>query len=164
MVGRRRLLLVGTAIFALGSLASGVSPSLSLLIAARVVQGAGAAIMMALTMAVVGAVVPPDRTGSAMGLLGTMSAVGTTLGPAIGGLLIAWAGGRAIFLINVPLAILALLIMVRTLPRDVPFKASSPVSIDFPGIGLLAAALRLICLQLTVEPGCGIRPTQLLNR
>ena len=164
ITGRRRLLLGGIFLFTVASVLCGVAPTLWLLIAARAAQGLGAAIMMALTMAFVGETVPKAKTGSAMGLLGTMSAVGTTLGPAIGGLLIAWAGGRAIFLINVPLAILALLIMVRTLPRDVPFKASSPVSIDFPGIGLLAAALRLICLQLTVEPGCGIRPTQLLNR
>jgi MFS family permease len=153
IVGRRRLLLVGTGIFAVGSLASGVSPSLELLIAARVVQGSGAAIMMALTMAMVGAVVPPSRTGSAMGLLGTMSAVGTTLGPAIGGLLIAGAGGRAIFLFNVPLAIMALLIMFRTLPRDEPFTASPPASIDFLGMGLLLAALTAYAMAMTLGRG-----------
>lgn len=153
IMGRRRLLLAGTAIFAMGSLASGVSPSLGLLIAARVVQGSGAAIMMALTMAMVGAVVPPGRTGSAMGLLGTMSAVGTTLGPAIGGLLIAWAGGRAIFLFNVPLAIMALLIMFRTLPKDKPFKASPPASIDFIGMGLLIAALTAYAMAMTLGRG-----------
>ncbi len=153
IVGRRRLLLVGTAVFAMGSLASGVSSSLESLIAARVVQGSGAAIMMALTMAMVSAVVPPNRTGSAIGLLGTMSAVGTTLGPAIGGLLIAWAGGRSIFLINAPLAILALLIMFRTLPRDKSFKASSPASIDFIGMGLLIAALTAYAMAMTLGRG-----------
>lgn len=153
IMGRRRLLLVGTAIFAVGSLASGVSPSLEFLIAARVVQGSGAAIMMALTMAMVGAVVPPSRTGSAMGLLGTMSAVGTTLGPATGGLLIAWAGGKAIFLLNVPLAILALLVLFRTLPGDNPFRASSPASIDFLGMGLLMAALIAYAMAMTLGRG-----------
>jgi len=63
--------------------------SLWLLIAARAAQGLGAAIMMALTMAFVGETVPKEKTGSAMGLLGTMSAIGTALGPSLGGVLIA---------------------------------------------------------------------------
>lgn len=151
--GRRRLLLVGTAIFAGGSLLSGLAPSLELLIAARVVQGLGAAIMMALTMTFVGAVVPSERTGSAMGLLGTMSAVGTTLGPALGGLLIGWAGGKAIFLINVPLAALALLITFRTLPRDLPWAASVASRFDINGMGLLAAALTTYALAMTLGRG-----------
>jgi MFS family permease len=86
----------------------GVAPTLWLLIAARALQGLGAAIMMALTMAFVGETVPKAKTGSAIGLLGTMSAIGTALGPSLGGILIAGLGWRAIFLINLPLGILAL--------------------------------------------------------
>lgn len=149
IIGRRRLLLAGTAVFAGGSLLSGVAPSLELLIAARLFQGFGAASMMALTMAFVGAVVPPERTGSAMGLLGTMSAVGTTLGPALGGLLIAWAGAQAIFLINVPLAVLALLITFQTLPRDLPCAASTASRFDITGMALLVAALTAYALAMT---------------
>lgn len=153
VIGRRRLLLIGTAIFAGGSLLSGLSPSLELLIAARVIQGFGAAIMTALTMAFVGAVVPPERIGSAMGLLGTMSAVGTTLGPALGGLLIGWAGSRAIFLVNLPLAVIALLVTARTLPRDVPRAVQSSSHFDFAGAGLLAAALTAYALSMTLGHG-----------
>ena len=153
VVGRRRLLLIGTLIFAGGSLLSGLSPSVELLIAARVIQGFGAAIMMALTMAFVGAVVSSERTGSAMGLLGTMSGVGTTLGPALGGLLIGWAGSRAIFLINVPLAVIALLIAARTLPRDLPRAVQSSSHFDFVGMGLLAAALAAYALSMTLGHG-----------
>ena len=69
--------------------------------------------MMALTMAFVGETVPKARTGSAMGLLGTMSAIGTALGPSLGGVLIAGLGWRAIFLVNVPLGSLALLLAHR---------------------------------------------------
>src|SRR6185369_934196 len=118
IVGRRRLLLAGIGLFTAASVACGAAPTLWLLIGARAAQGAGAAIMMALTMAFVGETVSKDKTGSAMGLLGTMSAVGTALGPSLGGILIAGLGWRAIFLINVPLGALALVLAYRSLPRD----------------------------------------------
>src|SRR5436190_7520539 len=107
IAGRRRLLLAGIFLFTLASALCGVAPSLWLLIAARAAQGLGAAIMMALTMAFVGETVPKDRIGSAMGLLGTMSAMGTALGPSLGGFLIAALGWQTIFLVNVPLGVLA---------------------------------------------------------
>ena len=92
MTGRRRLLLVGVFLFTVASVLCGVAPTLWLLIAARAAQGLGAAIMMALTMAFVGETVPKSQVGSAMGLLGTMSAIGTALGPSLGGMLIAGFG------------------------------------------------------------------------
>jgi MFS family permease len=118
IMGRRRLLLAGIFLFTVASVLCGMAPTLWLLIAARAVQGLGAAVMMALTMAFVGETVPKAKTGSAMGLLGTMSAVGTALGPSLGGVLIAWLGWRAIFLINAPLGILALYWVYRHLPAD----------------------------------------------
>jgi MFS family permease len=134
-------------------LISGVAPSIEILIAARVVKGAGAATKMSLSMAFVGEVVPPDRTGRAMGLLGTMSAVGTTLGPALGGLLIAWLGIRAIFLINVPLAAAAMLIAARRLPKDPPRPAPGSSRFDFAGTGLLAIGLMGYALAMTLGRG-----------
>ena len=104
IVGRRPLFLAGIGLFSVASLLCGVAPTLWLLIAARAAQGLGAAIMMALAVALVGETVPKAKTGSAMGLLGTMSAIGTTLGPSLGGVLIAGLGWRTIFLVNVPLA------------------------------------------------------------
>lgn len=83
LAGRRRLLLAGIFLFTVASALCGLAPTLSLLIASRAVQGLGAAIMMALTMAFVGETVPKAKTGSAMGLLGTMSAIGTALGPSL---------------------------------------------------------------------------------
>src|SRR5689334_9053117 len=117
IVGRRRLLLAGAALFTTASALCGLAPALSMLIAARAAQGLGAAVMMALAMALVGETVAKHRTGSAMGLLGTMSAIGTALGPSLGGILIAGAGWRAVFLVNVPLGIVALL-LARALPVD----------------------------------------------
>src|SRR5206468_672306 len=116
--GRRRLLLAGILLFTVASVLCGIAPTLWLLIAARAAQGLGAAIMMALTMAFVGETVPKAKTGSAMGLLGTMSAIGTALGPSLGGVLIAGLGWRAIFLVTVPLGILTFLLAHRYLPVD----------------------------------------------
>ena len=104
--GRRRLLLGGIGVFTLASALCGLAPTLGLLIGARALQGLGAAIMMALTMAFVGETVAKEKTGSAMGLLGTMSAIGTAMGPSLGGMLIGGFGWRAIFLITVPLGLL----------------------------------------------------------
>src|SRR5262249_20056529 len=114
IVGRRRLLAAGIILFTVASLLCGAAPTLGLLVAAPALQGLGAAIMMALTVALVGDTVPKSRTGSAMGLLGTMSAVGTTLGPSLGGLLIDGFGWQSIFLVNVPLGILNLVLALRT--------------------------------------------------
>lgn len=97
MLGRRRLLLAGVATFALASALCAMAGSLWVLVAARALQGAGAAVMMALSVASVGDMIPKDRIGRAVGLLGTVSAVGTALGPSLGGLLISTLGWHAIF-------------------------------------------------------------------
>ncbi|WP_407050076.1 MFS transporter [Methyloraptor flagellatus] len=116
--GLRRLHLIGLGLFAAASLACGLAPGLPLLIVSRAVQGAGAAILMTLTIALVRGAARPDRMGRAMGLLGTVSALGTALGPSLGGVLVAFVGWRAIFLVQVPLTLVALGLALRALPRD----------------------------------------------
>ncbi|MGX1186933.1 EmrB/QacA subfamily drug resistance transporter [Pseudomonas sp. F-14 TE3623] len=153
LVGRRRLLLAGIGIFTLSSLACGVAPSLGWLVGARAVQGLGAAIMLALTVAFVGETVPKAQTGSAMGLLGTMSAVGTTLGPSLGGMLIAGAGWQAIFLINVPLGVLNIWLAYRYLPADLQRSKSQRVGFDKAGTLLLALTLGAYALAMTIGQG-----------
>lgn len=118
VIGRRRLMLAGIILFTLASVLCGFAPTLWLLIAARALQGLGAAIMMVLTMTMISESVPKEKAGSAMGLLGTMSAMGTALGPTLGGVLIAGFGWPAIFLINVPLGILTFLLAYNYLPHD----------------------------------------------
>lgn len=118
LVGRRRLLKIGLLVFTAASLVSGVASALWLVIAARAAQGLGAAVMMALALAFVSEIVPKEKTGSAMGLLGTMSALGTALGPSLGGVLVELFGWRAIFLVNVPLGLGAVLFAHRYLPAD----------------------------------------------
>jgi MFS family permease len=153
ITGRRRLLLAGLVLFTAASGLSGVAPTLWLLIVARAAQGLGAAIMMALTMALVGETVPKARTGRAMGLLGTMSAIGTALGPSLGGVLIAGFGWRAIFLLNLPLGILAFLLAYRDLPVDRPGPKTDRAGFDHAGTLLLALTLAAYALAMTIGRG-----------
>ncbi len=150
ILGRRRLLLSGITTFTLASGMCAVAPSLGLLLAARAVQGLGAAIMMALSIASISETVPKTKTGSAMGLLGTMSAIGTALGPALGGVLIAGFGWQAIFLVNVPLGVLALFLGHRYLPTDRQPAKNAALGFDFAGTLLLALTLAGYALSMTL--------------
>lgn len=153
MIGRRRMLLIGISLFSLASLLCAVAPTLGLLIAARALQGLGAAIMMALAMAFVGETVPKEKTGSAIGLLGTMSAIGTALGPSLGGVLIAGFGWQAIFLINLPLGALTLFLAHRYLPVDQRKEKTERASFDTIGTLLLALTLAAYALAMTIGRG-----------
>ncbi|WP_249729281.1 MFS transporter [Acidovorax sp. CCYZU-2555] len=95
--GHRRVLMAGIALFTLASAAAALAPGLGWLTAARVAQGLGAAVLMSLPMSLAKGLVAQERMGAAMGLLGTMSAIGTALGPSVGGLLIGSCGWRAAF-------------------------------------------------------------------
>jgi EmrB/QacA subfamily drug resistance transporter len=151
LIGRRRLLLSGIGLFTLASALCGLAPTLDLLIGARALQGLGAAIMMALTLAFVGETVSKEKTGSAMGLLGTLSAIGTAMGPSLGGGLIAAFGWQAIFLITVPLGLMTLLLAHRYLPVDRP-TAKRAV---FDPLGTLVLALTLGAYALAMTLGRG---------
>lgn len=151
LIGRRRLLLAGIGLFTLASLLCGAAPTLGWLIGARALQGVGAAIMMALTLACVGEKVAKSKTGSAMGLLGTMSAIGTALGPSLGGGLIAGFGWRGIFLISVPLGLVTLLLAWRYLPAD--RENAGRDGFDAAGTVLLALTLAAYALAMTLGRG-----------
>ena len=153
ITGRRRLLLIGIFLFTAASVLCGVAPTLWLLIAARALQGLGAAIMMALAMAFVSETVPKTKTGSAMGLLGTMSAIGTALGPSLGGVLISGLSWRAIFLVNVPLGILTYFLAYRTLPADRRGPKTERAAFDTVGTLLLALTLAAYALAMTIGRG-----------
>ena len=114
--GLKPTLVAGLFLFATASLLCAVAPSLWLLIGARVLQGIGAAFLMTLSMALMRQTASEARIGRAMGLLGTVSALGTALGPSLGGLLIAVTGWRGIFWAQFPLAVIALILAFTTLP------------------------------------------------
>lgn len=149
-LGRRRLLLAGIAVFAMASLLCALAPNLPLLVAARIAQGAGAAVMLALAIAMAAGAVSQQRAGSAMGLLGSMSALGTTLGPALGGLLLARYGWPSLFLVNLPLAGLALLLAWRYLPEGRQAPGVPPPRLALRTAPALAAVLLASALVSTV--------------
>ena len=153
LMGRRRLMLAGIFLFTFASTVCALSPTLSILIGSRALQGLGAAIMMSLTMAFVGDAVPKEKTGSAMGLLGTMSAIGTALGPSLGGLLIAGLGWRSIFFVNVPLGLLAWFLAYRYLPVDRQLPKVNSSRFDHWGTLLLALTLAAYALAMTIGHG-----------
>jgi EmrB/QacA subfamily drug resistance transporter len=153
VIGRQRLMLAGILLFTVASALCSIAPTLWWLVAARVLQGLGAAVMMVLTMAMVGEAVPKAKTGSAMGLLGTMSAMGTALGPSLGGILIAGFGWPALFLINVPLGILTLLLVSYHLPDDRVEPRTDPVGFDAMGTLLLSLTLAAYALAMTMGRG-----------
>jgi EmrB/QacA subfamily drug resistance transporter len=153
LTGRRRLLMAGIFLFTAASVLGGVAPDLPLLIAARAAQGLGAAVMMALAMAFVGDAVPKARTGRAMGLLGTLSAAGTALGPSLGGVLIAGFGWQAIFLVNIPLGVVAFLLAQRYLPADRPAPKAKQTGFDHVGTLLLSLTLAAYALAMTLGRG-----------
>lgn len=109
--------------------------------------------MMALSLALVGETIPKSQTGSAMGLLGTMSSVGTALGPSLGGVLIAKLGWEAVFFVNVPLGAVAFVLAQRALP-DHPVQARAHrEGFDVAGTSLLALTLAAYALAMTLGRG-----------
>jgi EmrB/QacA subfamily drug resistance transporter len=153
LAGRRRLLLAGLLVFTAASALCGAAPSLGVLLAARAAQGVGAAVLMALSLAMVGDAVPKSQAGRAMGLLGTASALGTALGPSLGGVLLAGLGWRAVFLVEVPLGLLALGLAGRHLPRD--HCATDAARTRFDGLGTVLLALTLAAYALAMTTGRG---------
>lgn len=163
MFGHRKLLLAGLAAYGAGSAIGSIAPSLWLLVAARALQGTGAAAMIGLSMALVGDAVPKARTGSAMGLLATMSAIGTALGPSLGGFLIAAFGWWSIFSIGVPLTAVAVGLVLRALPADrIRAEAGGPAGFDHAGAVLLALSLAFYSMAATVGGSIGISAIFLL--
>jgi EmrB/QacA subfamily drug resistance transporter len=153
LLGRRRLLRAGLLVFSAASVVSGVAPALWLVIVARAAQGLGAAVMMVLTVAFVGEIVPKAKAGRAMGLLGTTSAIGTALGPSLGGALIEWLGWRAIFLVNVPLGLAGVLLAHRHLPVDRVTPRAKQSGFDHVGTALLGLTLAAYALAMTLGRG-----------
>lgn len=151
--GRRRLLIIGIATFTVASVACGFAPTIEWLIAARAIQGLGAALMMALTLAMAKEVAAEEKAGSTIGLLGTMSAIGTALGPTLGGLLIATSGWPAIYLVNLPIGILNLTLVFRAFRPDASTMPQEWRSFGLPSVAILATALLAYSVSMTVERG-----------
>lgn len=140
--GHRRLLIIGLGLFIAASLVGAASSSLAMMFGARAVQGVGAAVLTAMPMSIARGAVAADRTGAVMGLLGTMSAVGTALGPSVGGVLMENFGWQAAFLLLAAGGIAVLAMVILAVPAAFPV-AQSEQRMDWVGTGLLTAGLGL---------------------
>jgi EmrB/QacA subfamily drug resistance transporter len=147
LLGRRRIFVVGLAVFTLSSLACGLAPNAGFLIGARAVQGIGAALMNPATLSIITATFPPKQRGQAIGIWAGVSALALAIGPLAGGLIVDNIGWNWIFFVNVPVG--ALGIVVSQFFIDESRDTSHEQSVDLPGLltsggGLFALSYALI--------------------
>lgn len=137
--GRRRIFVLGTVWFTAASLLCGLAPNIDILIAARVLQGVGAALLTPGSLALISASIDPEDRGAAIGLWSGLGGVASAAGPLLGGWLVEIAGWRTVFLINVPLAIAVVFVAARHVPESLDPHA--PRKLDFAGAAVGAVAL-----------------------
>jgi len=149
LLGRRRMFVIGLVAFALASLAGGLAQDPALLIAARVVQGAGAAIVApaALSLITTGFPEGPERT-RAIGLYGAVSSVGFVAGQVLGGVLVQFTSWRAVFLVNVPVGLIAAALAPAVLGRR-DQAAKNGIRLDVRGALLITGAVTLVVFAVS---------------
>src|SRR5829696_7772431 len=149
LLGRRLIFVVGLSIFTASSLACGLADSGDMLIAARIVQGAGAALMNPATLSIISATFPPHQRGMAIGIWAGVSALALAIGPLVGGLLTEHASWHWIFFINIPIGVVA--IAASFLLIDESRDTSEEQRLDLPG--LLSSGIGLFSLTYALIEG-----------
>jgi EmrB/QacA subfamily drug resistance transporter len=134
--GRRRVLAAGLAVFVLGSAAAALSSSVGELVAARVVQGAGGAVILPLSLAIVSAGFPPERQGAAIGVLEGVTGLAVIAGPVVGGLVVQHLTWQWVFWVNVPIGLVAVPLVLA----GVAESRGPDRTLDLPGLALVGAA------------------------
>ncbi len=147
LYGRRKIFIIGILIFLSGSLLASISGSFAVLLIARVVQAVGASAILPNGMALVTAVYPPDQRGRVLGIWGGVAALGAVAGPTVGGYLVQYASWRAIFYVNIPLALIGLALCI-TVIREVR-GSSQTRSFDVGGAITLAVSIFSLMLAVT---------------
>ena len=150
--GRRRVCLAGIALFTAASVWCGLAGSSSMLVAARAVQGVGGALLVPSSLAIISASFAPQQRARAIGTWAGASALTTALGPMVGGWLVDTLSWRAIFFINVPLALVALLLTIRWVVES---RDQSARGVDWAGSALAVAGLGLLAYGLTAASNVG---------
>jgi EmrB/QacA subfamily drug resistance transporter len=147
MLGRRRIFIVGLVVFSLASLAGGLAGDPALLVASRIVQGAGAALVAPAALSLITTSFPPGpRRTRAIGLYGSMASVGFVAGQVLGGVLVEWTSWRAVFLVNVPVGLAAAFLAPRLIavPAQLQRAPRQPgKGLDIRGAVLITAAVAL---------------------
>jgi len=151
--GRKRMFLYGTALFTLASAGCGVAPSAAMLIAARAVQGIGAAFLVPGSLAIITATFDGTERSRAIGTWSGFSAITTALGPVTGGWLIEHFGWRAVFFLNLPLAAIVLVLSLRFM--DESRDSSRTGRIDWTGAALTVTGLGAVVFGLLEWPPLG---------
>ncbi|MEU3841357.1 MFS transporter [Streptomyces sp. NPDC028635] len=148
--GHRRVVLAGLAVFGAGSLACGLAPTAGALIAARVAQGVGAALLLPGTLAVIGRAFPdPAGRARAIGVWAGVGSLALPAGPLLGGVLVDCLGWRAVFLVNVPIVLVALVRAAAVVPES---REETARPLDLPGV-VLGALLLLAATYAFIEGG-----------
>ena len=145
LLGRRRMFLIGAAIFAIFSLLGGLAPTIELLIAARALMGIGGALMWPSVLGMTYALLPAEKAGLAGGLVMGVAGLGNAAGPLIAGVLTELLDWRWVFFINLPIALAAIVITRRFVSES---RAGERVGIDYRGIVTLTAAVVLVLVAL----------------
>jgi EmrB/QacA subfamily drug resistance transporter len=151
--GAKRVYLVSLVLFTAGSALCGLAPNAELLVVTRVLQGLGGGMLMPIGMAVLYRLTPPERLGTIFGLFGLPLMVAPALGPVLSGYLLQYADWRLIFLINVPIGIIALAIGQRALPAISAGKAVG--RLDLPGIVLGPLAFAALSFGISESTSAG---------
>jgi EmrB/QacA subfamily drug resistance transporter len=145
--GRRTVFVAGIAVFTVASASCGFAPGMGWLIAARALQGIGAALLVPSSLAIIGAVFEGEARGRAIGTWAGVGAITSALGPAAGGWLVDAFSWRAIFFLNVPIAALTIALAVASVPDSRSGEARQPL--DWPGAACVAAGLGALTYGLT---------------
>ena len=148
MAGRKLLYVYGFVVFAAGSAACGLAPDLVALDGFRVLQGVGAAMLQANSLAIINLATPRGSLARAVGVQGAAQALGLALGPSAGGALIAAGGWRLIFLVNVPVGVLGVVAGLLFIPRSRELRARAPL--DWSGLGLFVPAVAAFLVAISV--------------
>ena len=157
VIGRRRVYIIGTAIFVVGSLGATLSPTLGVLIVMRVLQGIGAGMVQGCGMGMMIAAFPDSERGKALGTHLSIVGLGAIAGPAIGGFLVAWLGWQSVFFINVPAGCLVLILSWFVLERGTTagqYGRGQNTSFDWTGAAV--SGVFLLILLLVVGNGNGL--------
>jgi EmrB/QacA subfamily drug resistance transporter len=152
--GRKRVFMAGIALFLLASLVCGLAPTVEFLIAARLVQGIGGALMIPGSLAIISSYFDPDRLGGAIGTWAAAGTIVTIGGPVLGGLLANAGLWRGVFLINLPLGLIALLVLFYKVPESRDTTASG--AIDYPGAVLVTLGLAGLTYGFIAAPDQGL--------
>ena len=150
VIGRKRVTLIGVAVFILGSVLCGTAQSLVQMIVYRILQGIGGACIGSAIIAIATVNFAPEERGRAMAVVGLIAPLGAVVGPSVGGLLVGAFGWPAIFYINVPFGIVAFSMIFRLLPRD---AAGELKVFDLAGAALFTVALFLLVMGLAPTKG-----------